>query len=289
MSNVVKPFLHWAGGKSQIMDKILENLPKMDDINIYIEPFVGGGAVLFNMLEFNNIKNVYINDLNKRLINAYNMIKTYPDTLIKELKVREEIYNNLSMEGKKEYYYSLRQMLLITNDSWCTAVLFIFLNKTCFNGLYRENLSGDFNVPFGKHKILNLQLDRFPEISSKLQNVNILNKDFEFILDVADKNTFVYFDPPYRPINQTHHNYNKGGFSDSDQERLAKVFRELDKKGCKLLLSNSDPKNTNIEDNFFDDLYKGFDIVRISASRVINSKAEGRGKVTELLIKNYRS
>ena len=195
--------------------------------------------------------------------------------------------------GRKYHYYTARERFnsLHLNDETAIekAALFIFLNKTCFNGLYRVNKKGQFNVPMGSYKNPTIcDEDNLRNISSVLQNVTIVCGDYTLSKDFIDSDTFVYIDPPYRPISETSGftSYNSDCFDDNEQRRLAQFIDEIDKKGAKIVLSNSDPKNVNPEDDFFDELYKDYKIHRVSASRMINSKGEKRGKINELMISN---
>lgn len=292
-----KPFVKWAGGKTQLIPQLSELLPK--DLAsrksiVYVEPFVGGGAMLFHMLEtYPNIKHVVINDLNKDLIATYKTVRDNPDELIEALAALQEHYRGFGDEnGKKDFYLAQRERYNSggTNDV-DTAALFIFLNRTCFNGLYRVNSKGKFNVPFGKAKNpLICDVKTIRADSALLQKVEILNGDFESVLPRVKGSAFFYFDPPYRPLTETSSftAYDKDGFGDDQQKRLAEFCRRLDAAGHQWLLSNSDPHNVNPADNFFEEIFSGFEIKRVSASRMINSKASGRGKITELAIRNYK-
>lgn len=292
----MRPFVKWAGGKGQLLDVLKANLPDGIGTTItkYAEPFVGGGALLFALLNEYTFDEVYINDNNKELINVFVTIKHNCVKLIDELKVLQEQYVKLNMDEQQVFYYTQREKFneLILNEktSIIKAALFIFLNKTCFNGLYRVNKAGKFNVPAGKYKNpLICDKENLINISKRLQNVIMRSCDYHDVESFADENTLVYFDPPYRPLNVTSAftSYTENQFNDNDQVDLAKFYKQLSDKGAKVLLSNSDPHNVNYEDNFFDDLYGEFNIQRITAVRLINSKAEKRGNVTELLIKNY--
>ena len=291
-----RPFIKWAGGKGQLLEVLKANLPDGMGTTItkYAEPFVGGGALLFALLNEYSFDEVYINDNNQELMNAFTVIKENCGALLKELQLLQEEYEKLDIEAQQSYYYVQRDkfnQLILTNETAIRkAALFIFLNKTCFNGLYRVNKSGKFNVPAGKYKNpLICDKENLMNISKKLQNVVIRSYDYQDVENFADENTLIYFDPPYRPLNVTSAftSYTETQFNDKDQIELAKFYKKLSDRGVKVLLSNSDPHNVNYEDNFFDDLYAEFDIQRITAVRMINSNAEKRGNVTELLIKNY--
>ena len=290
------PFVKWAGGKGQLLDVLKENLPNGmgKTITKYAEPFVGGGALLFALLNEYTFDEVYINDNNKELINVYSTIKDKCDALLDELQLLQDNYEKLDMDKQQVFYYTQRdkfnELILNKETSIIKAALFIFLNRTCFNGLYRVNKSGKFNVPAGKYKNpLICDKGNLMNISKRIQNVIMRSCDYHDVESFADENTLVYFDPPYRPLNVTSAftSYTENQFDDKDQIELARFYKLLSSKGVKVLLSNSDPHNVNQEDDFFDDLYGDFDIQRITAVRLINSKADKRGNVTELLIKNY--
>lgn len=291
-----KPFIKWAGGKSQLLHEIRKYYPFDEKINRYCEPFVGAGAVLFDVLNNFDLKEVYISDINKEAINSYKVIRDDVENLIELLEEFQNEYKDLTHEERKVIYYKNREefnrlKVLKNNDSLKRAALFIFLNKTGFNGLYRENMRGLFNVPIGSYKNPKiLDEDNLLNVNKKLKNVEIIHGDFKKSADFIDKNTFVYFDPPYRPINSTSNftSYSKDSFNDENQIELAEFFKKMDKKSAHLLLSNSDPKNYDLNDDFFDDLYKGFNIKRVVAKRFINSDKNNRGFVYELLINNYK-
>lgn len=290
-----KPFVKWAGGKRQLLPIINDNLPKElknKELNKYIEPFVGGGAVLFNIISQYKFEQIIINDYNEDLMHLYNHIKNNKDKIINELKNLSDTYLSLNDDDRKNYYYKARELFNSEKSGTITkSVLFIFLNRTCFNGLYRVNSSGKFNVPYGSYKNPTiLDIDNIVKVSEALSNVTILNGDFSIIEKYVDEKTFVYFDPPYRPLSVTSSftSYEKNDFNDEEQIRLANFYKYLhNEKHAKLMLSNSDPKNINENDDFFDILYKGFNIKRVEAKRAINSDRNGRGKITELLITNY--
>lgn len=292
---MAKPFVKWVGGKTQLLEEIREKYPR--SIEKYCEPFVGGGAVLFDILLKFQPKDVLINDINKDLINTYLQIKNNCENLIKELLVLQNIYRNQENNINKDFYLSKRERfnsLKLENNSEKLekAALFIFLNKTCFNGLYRVNAKGLFNVPFNNAKNpLLCDEENLRECSKLLQNVQMCVGDYSDCKDFIDEKTFVYLDPPYRPLTETSAftSYDKSGFSDEKQIELGNFVSEISKKGAKVVLSNSDPKNTNEDDNFFDDLYSQFKIERVSASRMINSNAKKRGAINELLISNIAS
>lgn len=300
-----KPFLKWAGGKSQLLPIINDNLPdnlKQGNSVRYIEPFVGSGAVLFYLLQNYSISEAFIFDVNQELITTYNAIKKDIEPLIDILKTKEEQYLSFDKEKRKEYYYTIREKFnaeLTTFDFHTydpkmveRASEVIFLNRTCFNGLFRVNKSGLYNVPMGDYKNPTICDEaNLRAVHQLLQHVHIRLGDYKESQSFVTSDTFVYFDPPYRPLNTSSSftSYSKFDFNDQDQKELAAYFFELDKLGANVMLSNSDPKNTNPEDNFFDALYQAehINIKRIDARRNINSKAEKRGTIKELLITNY--
>ena len=296
---LAKPFIKWVGGKSQLLEEIKEKYPQ--NIEKYCEPFVGGGAVLFDILSTKHPESILINDINKELINTYSQIKNNCDGMITQLSELQTIYKSHSLEENKAYFYEKRQryneLKVNGNDAENLekAALFIFLNKTCFNGLYRVNSKGLFNVPFNNAKNpLLCDEENLRACSEVLQNVEMRVGDYKECKDFIDSNTFVYIDPPYRPLSQTaaFTSYSENGFSDDDQKTLYKFIKEMiTEKNAKVLVSNSDPKNTDVNDNFFDDLYdkNHFQIKRVSAARMINSNAKKRGAINELLISNIAS
>ena len=296
---LAKPFIKWVGGKSQLLEEIKEKYPPK--IEKYCEPFVGGGAVLFDILSSKHPETVLINDINKELINTYSQIKNNCDSMINQLSEIQTIYKTHTLEENKAYFYEKRQryneLKVNGNDAENLekAALFIFLNKTCFNGLYRVNSKGLFNVPFNNAKNpLLCDEENLRACSEVLQNVEMRVGDYKECKDFIDSNTFVYIDPPYRPLSQTaaFTSYSENGFSDDDQKTLYKFIKEMiTEKNAKVLVSNSDPKNTDVNDNFFDDLYdkNHFQIKRVSAARMINSNAKKRGAINELLISNIAS
>lgn len=291
-----KPFLKWAGGKSQLLSTIDFFLPesfrKEKDVT-YIEPFIGGGAMLFFMLQkYPNIKNAIINDINPHLINTYIIIRDSPHSLIDKLaELQEEFRSFANHEEQKDFYLNVRNRFNrrdYTNIE--EAAIMIFLNRTCFNGLYRENSKGYFNVPFGRYTNPTICNDPLIMADSQLlQKVDILQGDFTNTGEYVDGYTFFYLDPPYRPLDSTSNfnSYVKEKFDDTDHKRLRDFYVLLSSEGCRAILSNSDCKGRNDDDNFFDELYKGFYIERVNAKRSINSIASRRDAITELLIRNY--
>ena len=296
MQSTAHPFVKWAGGKTQLLPEIRKHYPQR--IKKYCEPFVGGGAVLFDVLQNCRPEKVLVNDVNEELINTYLQIKTDCNLLIEQLSELQQNYKSQSLEKNKILFYEKRlrynELKINRNDAENLekAALFIFLNKTCFNGLYRVNKKGEFNVPFNNAKNpLICDEENLRACSELLQNVQMKTGDYSDCRDFIDSETFVYLDPPYRPLTQTSAftSYSENNFSDKEQLELGKFITEISSKGAKVLASNSDPKNTNKEDNFFDDLYSNFEIERITASRMINSNAKKRGAISELLISNIAS
>lgn len=292
-----KPFIKWVGGKGQLIEQLDALLPvdfdKWEDVT-YIEPFVGGGAMLFYMLQrYPNIKHAVINDVNSDLTNLYWVVRDFPEALIKSLSIIENKYLALQNDEERRAFYLKRRDWYNAKNNDCieNAALFIFLNKTCFNGLYRVNKKGLFNVPFGKYKnpnICNASLIR--KDSELLQRVEILTGDFEKTFDYAKGKTLFYFDPPYRPLTKTSAftDYTKDAFNDASQIRLKEYCDKIHKAGYKFMLSNSDGKSQNEDDKFFDTLYENYEIDRVFASRCINSNGHKRGKLTEILVHNYQ-
>ena len=294
--SIAKPFIKWAGGKGQLLEEIRAKYPAK--IETYCEPFVGGGAVLFDVLKTFSPKSVLINDINAELMNTYGQIKNRCDDLISILFEVQNRYKNQTLEENKAFFYEKRSRFneLKTNksesDNLEKAALFIFFNKTCFNGLYRVNAKGLFNVPFNSAKNpLLCDEENLRACSELLQNVEMTVGDYKECKNFIDEKTFVYIDPPYRPLNATSAftSYSESGFSDKEQIALKQFIEECAQKSAKILASNSDPKNAYENDTFFDDLYARFEIKRIFASRMINSNAKKRGKVSELLISNIAS
>lgn len=292
-----KPFLKWAGGKSQLLSAIEKHLPAQQNLHglTYIEPFVGSGAVFFRIMQqVPGLKHAVINDINTDLITAYQTVKTQARDLIKELKIFQEQYHSLdSGQEKKQFFLEKREDFNDrerVSDSIKRSSLLIFLNKTCYNGLYRVNRRNGFNVPHGRY-ILPKICDEptILENSRILQKVTILNGDFPDTLNHCPGKGFFYFDPPYRPLNKTSsfNAYASDAFGDTQQQRLAQFARHLHSNDHLWLLSNSDPRNTQPDDDFFDKLYNGFHIQRVPATRMINSNAQKRGQINELLIYNY--
>lgn len=294
-SVTLKPFVKWVGGKSQLVGQIEQMLPSDGEKTLtkYAEPMVGGGALFFSILSKYDFEKLYISDINAELINAYQAVKNDVENLIAKLNEMQMLFLPMDENGRKYFYYTVRERFNSTTLTEETAIekaaQFIFLNKTCFNGLYRVNRKGQFNVPMGAYKNPTICDDEnLRNIHEALQNVTIVCGDYTLSKSFIDKDTFVYLDPPYRPISETSAftAYSTDAFDDNEQIRLAKFIDEINNSGAKIVLSNSDPKNVNEEDNFFDDLYKNYKINRVEASRAINSKGDKRGKINELLICN---
>lgn len=290
----IHPFVKWAGGKGGALPELRKAYPPQlgRSIKKYAEPFVGGGAVLFDVLSRYELSEVFICDSNPQLMNAYRCIRDHADTLIHRLKKLEKSYLSLSSQDRKAFYYEKRERFngLSRPATIEAAALFVFLNRTCFNGLYRVNGKGRFNVPMGAYKNPTIcDAKNLYRLSDALQGVTLCCGDYRQAEQFIDEKTFVYFDPPYRPLSTTSSftSYTQGGFDDEAQRQLAEFFRRMDQKGAALALSNSDPKNSDEHDSFFDELYSGYNITRIQAARSINSKSAGRGKISELLITNY--
>ena len=294
------PVLKWAGGKGQLLEQIEQKLPlklKMGGIKRYIEPFVGGGAVFFDICNRYQIQEAFLFDINPELVILYNVIKRDVESLIVELTKIQTEYRHT--DDTKAYYYARRDEYndcdknvdanVYRTSFVRRAALTIFLNRTCFNGLFRVNSKNKFNVPMGKYTNPRiLDEENLRNVSEALQIATIIQADFGATPDYVKADTFIYYDPPYRPIRETSsfNSYAVGDFDDAEQERLKQVFDTCHQMGALQMLSNSDPTNY-IDDPFFDDLYKDYKINRILAKRLINSKADGRDAIRELLITNY--
>jgi DNA adenine methylase len=298
-----KPFFKWAGGKTQLLPEFTIRLPSdllNGNLTRYVEPFIGGGAVYFYLLQLFPFKESYICDVNEELILTYQVVQKDVHALISLLSEYQERYDTLDESGRSQEYYNIRDNLNInhegfdyftySNDWIERAAQLLFLNKTCYNGLFRLNSKGGFNVPFGRYKnprIINES--NLLKAHKLLSKTTILKGDFSICQEYIDEETFVYIDPPYRPLNQTSSftSYSQGGFSEQDQIRLSKFFADIDRIGAKVMLSNSDPKNEDPSDHFFDDLYQDFTIERVLAKRSINSMGNKRGEIKEIIVMNY--
>lgn len=289
-----KPFVKWVGGKSQLLNEVRRSLPvdlgKREGLT-YVEPFVGGGAVLFWLLqEFPNIEQAVINDINRELICTYSVIRNNVEELVEVLSEYSYEYSSIGDNARKEYFLDKRARYNehSSNDVE-TAALFIFLNRTCFNGLYRVNSKGAFNVPFGRYTNPRIcDEDTLRVDSELLKRVTILCGDFAQTESYANEHSIFYFDPPYKPITETSSftSYSKKGFDDGEQIRLRDFCNRIAEKKALFVASNSDPAQDVVSGNFFDNLYDRFSIRRVSASRMINANAAGRGKLSEIMITN---
>lgn len=273
MINNIPTFVKWAGGKKQLLEQFKQFFPKK--IDRYFEPFVGGGAVAFYVIKTYNPKEVYLSDTNEELVNTYNIIKNNVEGLIKLLKLYKQKHS-------KEFYYEMRSKDINKLTNTERAARFIYLNKTCFNGLYRVNSKGGFNVPIGSYKNPAICPEEdLREISKLLKYAKIEVKQFYDISKDVKKGDFIYFDPPYYPLNKSKSftTYTKENFLEKEQEKLADVFKQLNIKNGRIMLSNSDS-------DFIKGLYKGYSISTVKANRMINCNGDGRGKISELVITN---
>ena len=299
----VKPFLKWAGGKyksAKIIEKFLpKSIKESKVIDYYFEPFIGGGGLFFYLSNFYSIKHAYINDINKELMLTYKVIRDDVGKLIDYLDNIQGEFHSLSQEGRKSYYKEVREDFNLnlvgfdydnySEEHIIRASQVIFMNKTCFNGLFRVNKKGEFNVPMGRYKkpkILDeLNLEK---VSKVLKKTEINNGDYSYIENLIEDNSLIYFDPPFRPLTKTSSftSYSQNPFGKSEQEKLAEFYKRISSEKRFVILSNSDPKNIDESDNFFDDLYSEFDIHRFGVARSINSNANKRGKISEILVTN---
>ena len=267
-----RPFLKWAGGKSALLDVLLRAAP--ETFNTYYEPFLGGGALFFGLYRAGRLQRAVLSDINPELVDTYQALRADVEAVIRVLE---------SYPYSKDFYYSLREV-----DPWSLplaerAARMIYLNKTCYNGLYRVNRAGKFNVPFGRYKNPNYRdVANLRAVAEALQCATLVCASFEDVVSQAQAGDFVYFDPPYAPLSQTARftEYARGGFRREDQQRLAVVFRELAERGVWVMLSNSDTP-------FIRELYQDFVITRVHAPRYINSKPSRRGPQAEVLVTNY--
>lgn len=291
-----KPFIKWVGGKGQLIEQLEALLPadfsERENVT-YIEPFVGGGAMLFYMLQkYPNIKSAVINDINPDLTLCYQVVRDNPTELVKSLDTIQTEYRALRTEEERKIFFLNKRDRFNTKslDSIENCTLFFFLNRTCFNGLYRVNKAGKFNVPFGKYSTPTIcDADTIYADSELLQKVEILTGDFEQTFVKINGNTFFYFDPPYRPLSNTSsfNDYSKEDFNDDAQIRLKHFCDRLNEIDVDFMLSNSDCLGKDGIDRFFDDLFIDYRIERVWASRNVNAIASKRGKLTELLVRNY--
>lgn len=307
-----KPFLKWAGGKKQVIkfidSKLFNDIGRSGVIEKYFEPFLGGGAVFFHLINNYNIKKVYLGDINKELILTYLVVKGWPNELISRLKDYQKKWDGLSFQCRKKEYEDIRfkfnknleefdyknfNFKKFSDEQFTRASQMIFLNKTCFNGLYRVNKRGKFNVPMGSYKNPRIcDEENIWNVHEALKEVNIICDDFAKSKGM-DEDSFFYLDPPYLPIKKNSFtSYNSEGFGIDDQIRLSRFCEQIAIKGGKFILSNSDPKNHDPNNNFFRDTYKNLEIEnldyrKIEVRRSINSNGKKRGPINELLIFNF--
>ena len=274
----IPTFVKWVGGKTQLLQQYSHLYPKK--IDHYFEPMVGSGAVFFFIQKRYKPNYTMISEINKDLINLYKQVRDNVEFLIpllKDFKIKHT-------QNPKEFYYKMRDKFNTTKDPFVKSSLLLYLNKTCFNGLYRVNSKGEFNVPVGNYKNPAIVQDKKLRIASKLlQDVEIKKMSFGKIIDYTKEGDFIYFDPPYQPISKTSSftSYQKTNFSDKQQKKLANVFKKLDEKNCKVMLSNS-------EHPLILELYKNYDIKIVKAKRMISCNGKGRGPINELVIRNYK-
>ncbi len=301
--NKIKPFLKWAGGKTQLINQLKDIFPNQLGnglITRYIEPFIGGGAVFFYIAKSYQIEEFFISDINPELILAYQTIQKYVDDLIPLLFQLQTQYLSLNFPDRTNFYYQIRSQFNQKrqqidfdkyNHDWLerTAQI-IFLNRTCFNGLFRVNSKGEFNVPAGKYQKPTIcDPDNLKAVEKVLQKALIYRGDFQLCSQYVHEKSLVYFDPPYKPLNKTSKftSYSTHIFDDSEQLRLRDFYQQLDQKGAYLILSNSDSQNNNSLNNFFQQAYQKYTIKKVKANRSINSKTNLRGKINEIIITNY--
>ena len=292
-----KPFLKWAGGKDRLFNQLRQYLPiELSQVQNYYEPFLGSGAVFFNLVQNFSFKNVILSDINEELILVYKVIQNNVGELMQMIDQYKHKYSRLSDIDKEKFYYEMRNSYNIQrfninhkkySDTWIPrAAQMIFLNKTCYNGLYRQNIRGEFNVPFGKnynptiYSPINMEL-----IAQLFNNVEIKTTDFESILNAVEDNSFIYLDPPYRPITKTANftDYYKSGFTEKDNKRLMNSLNILNKRKIKFMLNNSFPLN----DNYLAEYYSNYNVSVISANRIMSSIPDRRCKVSEIVVTNY--
>ncbi|MBS1639138.1 MAG: Dam family site-specific DNA-(adenine-N6)-methyltransferase [Bacteroidetes bacterium] len=298
-----RPFLKWAGGKGQLLNKFQKLYPKQlkeKKIKTFYEPFLGSGAVFFDIAQHYNIESAYLYDINDELILTYRVIQKDVSKLLDFLYRYQKNYLKLDKKKRQDLFYDQRTNYNLQrfnidynkySEQWFPrAAQLIFLNRTCFNGLYRVNSKGEFNSPAGDYDNPTIcDEQNLLAVHKVLQMAEIKKADFKEIITDFKAKSFVYFDPPYRPISKTANfkAYNKQDFADSEQIKLAKLFKQLDKKGIQVMLSNSDPKNNDPDDNFFDEIYSDYNITRVSARRMINSNPTKRGAINEIVVTNY--
>lgn len=301
---IAKPFLKWVGGKRQLLSEFEKLYPAQlidKKIDNYYEPFVGGGAVFFDVMQRYEVQHAFLYDINEELILAYRVIQSDVGKLLDFLSRYDKQYKELSELKQTEYYYEIRESFNQQrfnidyskySDNWIPrAAQIIFLNRTCFNGLFRFNSKGAFNSPQGRYKNPKIvDEENLLLVSGLLEKAVIKKADFNQVAeDLRNGHSFFYFDPPYKPISKSSNftSYSKLSFEDEEQIRLARLYNDLHQKDHKLMLSNSDLKNVDPSDNFFDDLYKDYRITRIDARRAINSNPAGRKAIKEIVVTNY--
>lgn len=306
-ATAVRPILKWAGGKSQLLPKICSAYPKgLADgtINTYVEPFVGGGAVFLDVAQRYDVKRWVLADINPELVLLYRAVRDDVPVVIKHLRALEARYLSNDSDGRLRCYLDVRSSFNCSIPDWdallrngalktesasLRAAHTIFLNRTCFNGLFRVNRKGEFNVPHGRYRNPKiLDESNLRAFSMVLQHAEIAWEDFSIVSQFASSNAFIYYDPPYRPLSQTSSftSYSKYEFGDPEQARLAAIFKQCHELGAWQMLSNSDPWSCS-KDPFFEELYRGFNIHRVLAKRAINSVGSGRGAVGEIVVTNY--
>lgn len=298
-----KPFLKWAGGKGQLLNKFQDLYPqqlKNKKIKTFYEPFLGSGAVFFDIAQNYEIESAFLYDINEELILTYKVIQKDVIKLLDFLYRYQKTYIKLDKIKRQEFFYDQRTNYNLQrfnidynmySESWFPrAAQLIFLNRTCFNGLYRINSKGEFNSPVGDYDNPTIcDEQNLLAVNKVLEIAEIKRADFKEIINDLKAKSFIYFDPPYRPISETasFKAYTKHGFADCEQLQLAQLYKQLDKKGSKIMLSNSDPKNNDPNDNFFDEIYNGYNIFRVPARRMINSDPTKRGAINEIVVTNY--
>ena len=301
-TSVAKPLVKWAGGKGKVLPEIIRRLPAglaQGRITSYAEPFIGGGPVFFYLAQRYDFERLLIGDANEDLFLTYTAVREAPEALLAQLAHLQNAYNGLTPEEQAAFYYQTRTDFNLHRAHWNYAAFeacwprraaqLLFLNRTCFNGLYRMNSRAEFNVPFGKYRSVNLCVpENLWAVSQILQRTHIQCGDFSTSSGFADERTFVYLDPPYRPLTATASftSYARLAFAEAEQLRLAAYFRQLHERGSSVMLSNSDPFSAS-GDDFFECLYAGFTFSRLLAKRAINANGANRGPVSELLITNY--
>lgn len=300
-----KPFVKWAGGKAQLLPQFAAHYPRElaeGKIDAYIEPFIGGGAVFLDVAQRFPIRRAYLYDINEELVLTYQVARRAPEKLISAQRRLAHDYAVRDDAARRELFYEVRTLYnaqryhfdyhdIRSDEAALRAARMIFLNKTCYNGLFRMNRRGDFNVPFGRYKRpAILDEENIRRVSDVLQIAEIRSGDFTACREHLDARAFVYFDPPYRPISKTSSftSYSKYVFDEQEQVRLGRFYADISEStSARLMLSNSDPKNSTPDDHFFENLYQQFHIYRVSAKRMINSDARKRGEISELVITNY--